>query len=77
LSHTRCAQKAGFQYTTHDTLGIIPLVAGVVTTLCTSAKNSVQKLTDYTKYDDYCVFYGLMNEYHDGLSDEGHWLIII
>jgi hypothetical protein len=31
-------------------LGIIPLAAGVVTTLRMSAKNSVQKLIDYTAY---------------------------
>jgi len=30
------------------TLGIIPLAAGVVTTLRTSTKNSVRKLTVYT-----------------------------
>jgi len=31
-------------------LGIIPLAAGVVNTLCTSVKNSVQELIDYTTY---------------------------
>jgi len=31
-------------------LGIIPLAAGVVTTLRTSAKNSVWELIDYTTY---------------------------
>jgi len=31
-------------------LGIIPLAAGVVTALRTSAKNSVRKLIDYTTY---------------------------
>jgi len=31
-------------------LGIIPLAAGVVTTLRTSAKNSVRELIDYTAY---------------------------
>ena len=34
----------------HDTLGIIPLAAGVVTTLLTSAKNSFRKLIDFTTY---------------------------
>jgi len=33
-------------------LGVIPLAAGVVTTLRTSAKNSVRKLIDYTTYDE-------------------------
>ena len=33
-----------------DTLGIIPLAAGVVITLRRSAKNSVWKLTDHTTY---------------------------
>ena len=37
----------------HDTLGIIPLAAGVVTTLRTGAKDSVQELTDYTTYTMY------------------------
>jgi len=31
-------------------LGIIPLEAGLVTTLRTSAKNSVWELIDYTTY---------------------------
>jgi len=31
-------------------LGIIPLAAGVVTELRTSAKNSVRELIDYTMY---------------------------
>jgi len=43
-------RKLAFSTLTHDTLGIIPLVAGVVTTLCRSAKNSVWELTDYTTY---------------------------
>jgi len=33
-----------------DTLGIITLAAGVVTTLRTSTKYSVRELTDYTTY---------------------------
>ena len=32
-------------------MGIIPLAAGVVTTLHTRAKNSVRELTDNTAYD--------------------------
>ena len=43
-------RKLAFSTLAHDTLGIIPLAAGVVTTLCMSAKNSVQKLIDYTTY---------------------------
>jgi len=35
---------------THDTLGTIPLAAGVVTTLRTSAKISVREIIDYTTY---------------------------
>ena len=41
-------RKLAFSTLAHDTLGIIPLAAGVVITLCTSAKNSVRELTDYT-----------------------------
>jgi len=41
-------RKLTFSTLAHDTLGIIPLAAGVVTTLRTSAKNSVRELTDYT-----------------------------
>jgi len=43
-------RKLAFSTLAHDTLGIIPLAAVEVTTLCTSAKNSVRKLTDYTTY---------------------------
>jgi len=43
-------RKLAFSTLAHDTLGIIPLVAGVVNTLRTSAKNAVQKLIDYTMY---------------------------
>ena len=43
-------RKLAFSTLAHDTLGVIPLVAGVVTTFHTSAKNSVQKLIDYTTY---------------------------
>ena len=43
-------RKLAFSTLAHDTLGIIPLAAGVVTTLRTSAKNSVQELVDYTTY---------------------------
>ena len=39
--------KLAFSTLAH-TLGIIPLACGVVITLCTSAKNSVRELTDYT-----------------------------
>ena len=48
-SHTMRTELA-FSTLAHDTLGIIPLAAGVVTTLRTSAKNSVLKLIDYTTY---------------------------
>ena len=43
-------RKLAFSTLAHDTLGIIPLAVGVVTTLRTSAKNSVRKLIDYTTY---------------------------
>jgi len=43
-------RKLAFSILAHDTLGIIPLAAGVVTTLRLSAKNSVWKLIDYTMY---------------------------
>ena len=43
-------RKLAFSTLAHDTLGIIPLTAGVVTTLCTSTKNSVWNLIDYTTY---------------------------
>jgi len=43
----------------HDTLGIIPLAAVVVTTLSTSTKNSVRELIDYTTY---LYAYFLLNE---------------
>ena len=42
--------KLAFSTLAHDTLGIIPLAAGVVTTLRMSAKNSVCELIDYTTY---------------------------
>jgi len=41
-------RKLVFSTLAHDTLGIIVLAAGVVTTLRKSAKNSVPKLIDYT-----------------------------
>ena len=41
-------RKLAFSTLTYDTLGIIPLAASVVTTLRTSAKNSVRELIDYT-----------------------------
>ena len=43
-------RKLAFSTLAHDTLGIIPLAAGVVTRLCTSTKNSVRELVDYTTY---------------------------
>ena len=43
-------RKLAFSTLAHDTLGIIPLAAGVVTTLRTSAKNSVRELINYTTY---------------------------
>jgi len=43
-------RKLAFSTLDHDTLGIIPLAAGVVTTLRTSANNSVRELIDYTTY---------------------------
>jgi len=50
-SHTHNAHvKLAFSTLAHDTLGIIPLAAGVVTTLRTSTKNSVRELIDYTTY---------------------------
>ena len=51
-------RRLAFSTLAHDTLGIIPLAAGVVTTLRTSAKNSVRELTDYTTY--IFVFYMCM-----------------
>jgi hypothetical protein len=39
-------RKLAFSPLSHDTLGITPLAAGVVTTLHTSAKNSVRELAD-------------------------------
>ena len=50
-------RKLAFSTVAHDTLGITPLAAGVVTTLRTSAKNSVQKLIDYTTYDHWAYLY--------------------
>ena len=41
-------RKLAFSTLAHDTFGIIPLVDGMVTTLRTSAKNSVRKLIDTT-----------------------------
>jgi len=46
--------KLAFSTLAHDTLGIIPLAAGLVITLRTSAKNSVRKLIDYTTYCYVC-----------------------
>jgi hypothetical protein len=43
-------RKLAFSTLAHDTLGITPLAAGVVTVLHTSAKNSVRELIDYTSY---------------------------
>jgi len=51
-------RKLAFSTLAHDTLGIIPLAAGVVTILRTSAKNSVWELIDYTTYCNeiqYCL----------------------
>jgi len=44
-------------------LEIIPLAAGVITTLCTRAKNSVQELIDYTTYTVY-------ERYNNGVKAE-------
>jgi len=43
-------RKLAFSTLSHDTLGIIPLAAGVVITLRTSAKILVRNLIDYTTY---------------------------
>jgi len=43
-------RKLAFSTLAYDTLGIIPLVAGVVTTLCMSAKKFSLELIDYTTY---------------------------
>jgi len=43
-------RKLAFSTLAHDTLGIILLAAGMVTTLRTSAKNSIRKLIDFTTY---------------------------
>jgi hypothetical protein len=43
-------RKLDFSTLAHDTLGITPLAAGVVTTLRTRAKISFQELIDYTSY---------------------------
>jgi len=43
-------RKLVFSTLAHDTLGIIPLAAGVVTIPLTSAKISVRELIDYTIY---------------------------
>ena len=40
-----------FSTLAHDTLGIIRLATGVVTTLRTNAKNSVRELIDFTTYN--------------------------
>jgi hypothetical protein len=39
-----------FSTLAHDTLGITPLAANVVTMLRMSAKNSVREFIDYTSY---------------------------
>ena len=39
-----------FSTLTNDTLGTIPLAAGVVTTFRMGAKNPVRELIDYTTY---------------------------
>ena len=44
-------RKLAFSTLAHDTLGIIPLAAGVVTTILKRAKNSVRELIDYTTYN--------------------------
>ena len=41
-------RKLAFSTLARDTLGIIPVAAGVVITLRTSAENSVRELIDYT-----------------------------
>jgi len=41
-------RKLAFSTLAHDTLGIILVAAGVVTTLRTNAKNSVRELIAYT-----------------------------
>ena len=43
-------RKLAFSTLGHDTLEIIPPMAGVITTLRTSTKNSVWELIDYTTY---------------------------
>jgi len=43
-------RKLAFSTLAHGTSGIIPLAAGVVTTLHVSMKNSVWKIIDYTTY---------------------------
>jgi hypothetical protein len=43
-------RKLSFSTLDHHALGIIPLAAGVVTTLRISAKYSVRELIDYTRY---------------------------
>jgi hypothetical protein len=43
-------RKLAFSTLAHDTLGITPLAAGVVTTFRTSAKNAVWELIDYISY---------------------------
>ena len=49
LVRAQCCQSHYFS-TTPRTLGIIPLAADVVTTLCKSAKNSVREHIDNTTY---------------------------
>jgi hypothetical protein len=49
-------RKLAFSTLAHDILGITPLAAGMVTTLRTSAKNSVRELIDYASYP--YIFYG-------------------
>ena len=49
-SHAMRTENWLFSALAHDTLRIIPLAAGVVTTVCSSAKNAVRELTDYTTY---------------------------
>jgi hypothetical protein len=43
-------RRLAFNTLAHETLGIIPLAARVVTTLHTSAKNSIRKLIDCPSY---------------------------
>jgi len=50
-----------FSTLAHDTLGIIPLAAGVVTKLRRSAKNSVRELIDYSMYVHCTLYFTILN----------------